>query len=57
MKNIIVKGISQKVYFYFSFSFSYRYFSFSYFLCKKIYMILLNNEFNNKTIIPVYADL
>lgn len=55
MKNIIVKGINQKVYFYFSFS--YRYFSFYYFLCKKIYMISLNNEFSNKTIIPAYADL
>jgi hypothetical protein len=55
MKNVIVKGINQKVYFYFSFS--YRYFSVGYFWCKKIYMILLNNEFNNKTIIPAYADL
>ena len=55
MKNIIVKEINQKVYFYFSFS--YRYFSFGYFLCKKIYMISLNNEFKNKTMIPAYADL
>ncbi|MBU3191495.1 hypothetical protein K9O30_19180 [Clostridium bowmanii] len=55
MKNVIVKGINQKVYFYFSFS--YRYFSVGYFACKKIYMISLNNEFNHKTIIPAYADL
>jgi len=50
MKNIIVKGISKKVYFYLSWG--YRYFSVGYFLCIKIYMISLNNEFNNKTIIP-----
>ena len=55
MKNIIVKGINQKVYFYFSFS--YRYFSVSYFLCKKIYMVSFNNEFRNKTIMPSYGGL
>ena len=55
MKNIIIKGITKKVYFYFSWG--YRYFSVGYFLCKKIYMISLNNEFNNKTIMPAYADL
>ncbi|MFT5873970.1 MAG: hypothetical protein ACI8WT_002930 [Clostridium sp.] len=55
MKNIIAKEINQKVYFYFSMG--YRYFSVGYFLCKKIYMISLNNEFNNKTMILAYADL
>ncbi len=55
MKNIIIKGITKKVYFYFSWG--YRYFSIGYFLCKKIYMISLNNEFRNKTIIPAYVEL
>jgi len=50
MKNIIVKGINQKVYFYFSLG--YRYFSVGYFLCIKIYNDSLYNEFNNKTMIP-----
>ncbi|GEM_PF-1097678 len=55
MKNIIMKEINKKVYFYFSWG--YRYFSVSYFLCKKIYMVSLNNEFSNKTMIPANADL
>lgn len=55
MKNIIAKEINKKVYFYFSWG--YCYFSDSYFLCKKIYMISLNNEFKNKTMISAYAGL
>ena len=55
MKNIIIKEITQKVYFYFSWG--YRYFSIGYFLCKKIYMISLNNEFRNKAIMPAYVEL
>ena len=55
MKNIIIKGISKKVYFYFGWG--YRYFSVGYFMCKKIYMVSLNNEFRNKTIIRAYVAL
>ncbi|MCB2295011.1 hypothetical protein LGK95_16120 [Clostridium algoriphilum] len=55
MKNIIIKEISKKVYFYFSWG--YCDFSVGFLAYKKIYKIFLNNELNNKTMIPAYADL
>ena len=56
MNNIIIKGITKKVYFFY-FSLSYRYFSMGYYLCKKIYSDSLNNELKNKTSIPFYVIL
>lgn len=45
MKNIIVKGISEKFYFYFSWG--YLYFSAGYFFCEKIFFPFFNEL--NKT--------
>ena len=55
MKNIIPKEIIKKIYSYFSWG--YCYFGVGYFLSKKIYMISLNNEFKNKTMMMAYAYL
>ena len=55
MRNIIIKEITQKVYFYFSMS--YCYFSTGYYLCKKKYSDSLNNELKNKIRIPIYVVL
>jgi len=56
MNNIVIKGITKKVYFFY-FSLSYYYFSMGYYLCKKIYKDSLNNELKNNTRIPIYISI